>query len=588
MKKLFPKNATKLLSYFALGVMFLGMAAQTASAAILFQDDTFATIESDAIMLGSNDAGANNTAIQFGNDVTPSENGNIQWNIATNRFSVDHPVDVTGDLNTSNGMSVSGGQVNFSSAAGMRLRESSSPNTLAACTTTGEVIMNTTSKSLMVCTTTGAAGVAVWTAPAPAVPSGAADPGTCSVGDLFFNTTSVTLEVCTATNTWGTAGPQDLESVYNKDADKTLTTGGTNFTIAAGAGTVALNEATLNTTSTGATSLSAGAATSSAISLQATNAAGGITANWGTGGLNFSSSTGAFSLSGTGTSTVNATSGNLNLTTTTSGNVALLAAGAGKTITFADPNVTTPIKFSNTATALNGTFPAGAGILDALNSFTSTAAGDGASNVGVAAGLTNITGSDVQAALSSIDSQIGASSANNDVLTFSPQYPNYIIFRDGTNNSGTLVQDYDTTGGDYGSATDPRQQYYGWTTNNAALQDIDIKARFPLPADFVSTGNFTLRYLTKTGTAGNNKVDVTVSNATDLTGSAPTLCGTNAGNTSTTWGTATITAATINGNCTGVTALAAGKIVEIDVKLYAITTGTTFARAGTASLAYNN
>lgn len=570
MKKIFTKRALGLLT---LGLMLLGMLAQTASAAILFQDDTFADIESDAIRIGSNDAGANNTAVQFGNDPTASENGNIQWNIATNRFGVDHPVDVTGDLTTSNGMSVTGGQVNFSSAAGMRLRESSSPNTLAACTTLNEVIINTTSNSLMVCTTTGIAGVAVWTSPAPSVPTGTPNPATCSVGQLFFNTTSATLQVCTATNTWNTAGPQDFEAVYGYDADKTLTTGNGNFSIAAGTGTYNETAAASNITGSGAAS--------NAINLNASNAAGGITGTWGTGGLNFSSATGAFSVSGTGNSTVNATSGNLNLQTTTSGNVALTATGAGNSVTFADVNVSTPIKFSNTATALNATFPAGAGILDALNSFTSTASGDGASNVGVAAGLTNITGSDVQAALASIDSKIGSSAPNVDTLTFNPQYPDYIISRDGSNNNGTLVQDYDNSSGN-------NKQYYGWSSESASLSDIDLKFRFPLPSDFVSTGNFTLSYITGTATAANNKVDVTVSNATDLTTGAPTVCGTSTANTSTTWATATITAGTLNTGCTGGTALNAGDIIEVDVKLYDITGGTTFARASTAALAYSN
>lgn len=570
--------------------VFLFSFTGTASAAILFQDDTFADVESDAIKIGSNDAGAVNTAIQFGADSTGSENGNITWNIGTNTFGVDHSVAITGGLSAT-------GDVNFSASTQTRVRESSSPETLAACSTIGEIIVDTGDQVLEVCTGTGIAGVATWGYPtAGAINSGASNPGTCVVGDLFFNTTSSTLEVCSAANTWETAGPTDFEQVYAKDADKTLTTGGTNFTIAAGAGTVNLNEAVLNTTSTGATTLDAGSATADAIKLNASNAAGGITALWGTGGMNFSgpggilnfNATGAFNVSGTGGSTVQTTSGDLALKTNTSGSVVLTATGAGKSITFADVNVSTPIKFSNIATALDATFTAGDGILDAINSFTSTTAGKGASNVGVASGLTNITGSDVQAALASIDGQLGASSANNEDLTFHPQYPDAVIFRDGSSNNGTLVQDYDTTGADYGSVTDPRQQYYGWTSNKATLQDIDVKTRFPLPPDFVTIGNLTLRYLTGTATAANNKVDVSISNATDLTAAAPTLCGTAPANTSVTWGTATISSGTITTGCTGGTALGVGDIVEVDTKLYDITGGTTFARAGTLNLAYSN
>ncbi len=407
------------------------------------------------------------------------------------------------------------------------------------------------------------------------VATGATDPASCSTSAIFYNTTSNVLKVCTATDTWSIAGPQDLESVYARDEDKILNTSNGNLGLNTGTGNFDV------TTTTGKATITSGKAANNAIDIQASNAAGGINANWGTGGLNFSSASGAFSISGTGNSTVNATSGNLNLQTTTSGNVALTATGAGKTITFSDANVTTPVKFSNTATGLNATFPAGAGILDAINSLASTTAGEGASNVGVAAGLTNISGSDVQAALASIDSKIGTSGANVDTLTYNPQYPSYIVSRDGSNNNGTLDMDYD-------NSTGINKQYYEWTTSNASLSDIDVKSSFVLPADFVSTGNFTLAYQTGTATAANNKVDVTISNVTDLTAGAPTTCGASTANASTTWATATISAATLNTGCTGATALNAGDTVQIDVKFYDISGSTTFARASTASLAYNN
>lgn len=561
MKKIFSKNATKLLSSLALGAMLLGMVAQTASAAILFQDDTFADVESDAIKIGSNDAGAVNTSIQFGADSTASENGVMTWDITTNSFGLDHTLNVTGGLSAT-------GQVNFSSAAGMRLRESSSPNTLAACATLNEVIVNTSSNTLMICTTTGVAGVAVWTAPSPAVPTGTPNPATCSPGQLFFNTTSATLQVCTATNTWNTAGPQDFEAVYGYDADKVLTTGGGNFGITAGAGNIDL------TNTTGKTTITSAAAAADAIKLNASGASSGITANWGTGGLNFASTTGAFSISGTGASTMNATSGNLNLTTTTSGNIAMVSAG---NITFDDATLTAPLKITNTDTALNATFPAGAGILDALNSFTSTSVGSGASNVGVSGTLTNIgSPTDVQAALANINGLVGAGAPNVEDLTFAPQYPDNVIYRDGSNNNGTLVNDFDATN---------NQQYFRWSTNSAVQQDLNVKFRFPLPPDFVSTGDFTLGYRTGTVTTTDNKVDVTF---TDVTKSN-TVCGSSITNASANaWATATITAATLNAGCTGGTALAAGDIIEVDVKFFDRTGGTTFADAGIAKLVYSN
>lgn len=561
MKKIFSKNATKLLSSLALGAMLLGMVAQTASAAILFQDDTFADVESDAIKIGSNDAGAVNTSIQFGADSTASENGVMTWDITTNSFGLDHTLNVTGGLSAT-------GQVDFSSATGVRLRESSSPNTLAACATLNEVIVNTSSNTLMICTTTGVAGVAVWTAPSPAVPTGTPNPATCSPGQLFFNTTSATLQVCTATNTWNTAGPQDFEAVYGYDADKVLTTGGGNFGITAGAGNIDL------TNTTGKTTITSAAAAADAIELNASGASSGITANWGTGGLNFASTTGAFSISGTGASTMNATSGNLNLTTTTSGDIAMVSAG---NITFDDATLTAPLKITNTDTALNATFPVGAGILDALNSFTSTSVGSGASNVGVSGTLTNIgSPTDVQAALANINGLVGAGAPNVEDLTFAPQYPDNVIYRDGSNNNGTLVNDFDATN---------NQQYFRWSTNSAVQQDLNVKFRFPLPPDFVSTGDFTLGYRTGTVTTTDNKVDVTF---TDVTKSN-TVCGSSITNASANaWATATITAATLNAGCTGGTALAAGDIIEVDVKFFDRTGGTTFADAGIAKLVYSN
>lgn len=563
MKKMFSKNATKLLSSLALGAMLLGMVAQTASAAILFQDDTFADVESDAIKIGSNDAGAVNTSIQFGADSTASENGVMTWNISTNSFGLDHTLDITGGLSAT-------GQVNFSSATGMRLRESSSPNTLAACATLNEVIVNTSSNTLMICTTTGIAGVAVWTAPSPAVPTGTPNPATCSPGQLFFNTTSATLQVCTATNTWNTAGPQDFEAVYGYDADKILTTGGGNFGITAGAGNIDL------TNTTGKTTITSAAAAADAIELNASGASSGITANWGTGGLNFASTTGAFSISGTGASTMNATSGNLNLTTTTSGDIAMVSAG---NITFDDATLTAPLKITNTDTALNATFPVGAGILDALNSFTSTATGAGASNVGVEDAGLYFTGTTVEAALQELGAVSGANADNVEQLDFYPTYPDAVVFRDGSTNAGTLVADYDDTNDEH---------YYQWTSNNGTTQDIDVRFRFTLPADFADVNDFTFRFNTGTVTEADNDVEVSVYNATDETAGNPTLCGADTSNVSVAWATGTITEATLETGCTAGTVLSAGDVVEVAVKLMDNSGAADFARAGRLVLGYDN
>jgi len=621
MKNKNKKWLMKALTILTFTMTLVGLFHATALAAILFQDDTFMTVDSDNIMIDANNSiPAGNKSIQFGNSGT---NGTLTWTQTTSRFAIDHATDVTGGLTSDNVVDIGGtnGLTGNSPATSRNvLRKNSSPNTAvtgAACSALGEVIINTTANRLEVCTTIGAAGTAVWSAPTITLPQGGSDPLTCTPGDLFYRTDLAVLRVCTGVNTWGTAGPQDFESVYAKDADKTLTTGGTAFTIATGAGNFALtstgattlNGNTMGLTSTVGTTIQAGGTSSfstsagnlgltstagnlnmtgggagaAAVNLNASNAAGGITGTWGTGGMNFSgpggilnfNATGAFNVSGTGASTVQTTSGDLAVKTNTSGNVALAASGAGKSVTFADANVVTPIKFSNTATALNGTFTAGDGILDALNEFTSTTVGAGASNVGTSGTFTNFTPAtnDVQAALAAIDSKIGAGAANVEDLTFEPEYPDTVIYKDGTNNMGTLTSDWDSV---------TPEHFYQWTTTQASLQDIDLRFRYSLPPDFASTGNFTFRYRTQDAVNTNDKVDVTVYDVTDAA-----TCGSSLTNNGVAWATATITAATLNTGCAG---LSVGDIMEIRVHLSALKSAGTehWAQIGKINHLYNN
>lgn len=565
MKNIFNQCAKRLSSLLALGVMFLGMTVQPASAAILFQDDTFHDIESDAIRIGSNDAGAVNTAIQFGNDVTASENGNITWDITTNSFTVDHTVNVTGGLSAT-------GQVDFSGAAGTRLRESSSPNTLAACATLNEVIINTTSNRLEICTTTGAAGVAVWTAPSPSVPTGAANPGTCSVGQLFFNTTSSSLQVCTAANTWNTAGPQNFEEVYAWDSDDTLTTGGGNFTVATGGGNInnTLGAGEFDVTTTGLIDFNAGT-----FDVDTTGAAT-IDAN---GASNFTTTAGNLTLSTVTSGAVNVTGAdNVNVTSGAGDDITF---SSGDDITFDDAQLLAAIQLTNTATGFAATLTGG-GILDNINSFTSTAAGEGASNIGINDAGAYFTGTDVESALQELGAVSGANAPNNEVMFFYPEYPDTVIFRDGSANNGTLASDYDDTND---------QHYYRWTTNNAALQDIQTKFRFLLPADFTDVNDFTYNFKTTSTVAGDNNLEYRVYNATDETAGAPTLCGSDTTNTSAvadTWTSGTITEATLETGCTGATALNAGDVIEVDIKFFDNNGAADAAYAGFVALGYDN
>jgi len=159
-----------------------------ANAKLIFQDDSVGTYESETIKIGSNDAGANNTAIQFGTDSTGSENGNIAWNIGSNTFGVDHTVDITGGLSAT-------GQVNFSGSAGYRMREVANHLT-AACTTVNELVLNTTNSTIYKCTVVNNPGTWVSTSAAGSTP--------------------------------------DFEGVYTQDSGKDLVTGNAAFTITTG------------------------------------------------------------------------------------------------------------------------------------------------------------------------------------------------------------------------------------------------------------------------------------------------------------------------------------------------------------------
>lgn len=534
----------------------------TAQAAILFQDDTFHDIESEAILIDSNGTGADDTSIQFGNDAVGTENGTINWNVTTNTFEFDHEVDITGGL-------TSDGNVDFSSADQNLFRNDSDPNTNSACQALGEVIINTTTNRLEVCTTTGIAGVAVWSAPATTIPTGAADPGTCSVGELFFNTTLGELRVCTSTNTFETAGPQDFESVYGHDGDDTLTTSGGDFTVATGGGdqNFTLGAGEFDITSTGLLDFNAGSFDMDLTGGFAVDAVGASNVTTDSGSLTLSTTTSG-DVDVTGADDVNVTGGTNVDIASTAGDITLTA---GDDLFFDDAQLVAPVQLTDTATAIDATYGT-TGIIDALNSLASTATGAGASNVGVEDAGGYFTGTDVEAALQ----ELGAGSAQNyEVLNFSPEYPDAVLFADGTANRGRMDALYDSANAEH---------HYRWTSRNAALQDYDIRFRFPLPEDFTDVNDFTFRYRTGTAVVGSNRVDVTVNNDTD-----GATCGSSTSNTTANvWATGTIAEATLETGCTAGTALDAGDIVEVLIKLYDNSGAADFADIGVLALGYDN
>ncbi|MCK5603939.1 hypothetical protein KAR91_18775, partial [Candidatus Pacearchaeota archaeon] len=206
--------------------------------------------------------------------------------------------------------------------------------------------------------------------------------------------------------------------------------------------------------------------------------------------------------------------------------------------------------------------------------------GEGAALVGVEDAGTYFTATTVEGALQELGSTTGSNAANVDTLVYYPEYPDAVIFQDGTNNRGTLEALYDDTNDEH---------YYNWASNQGTTQDIDIRFRFPLPADFVATGDLTFNYRTGTITEADNDVEIYVYNATDETTGNPTLCASDVTNTSAnTWTTGIIAAATINTGCTGGTVLNAGDIVEIAIKLYDNTGTADFSDVGYLKLDYTN
>jgi len=210
----------------------------------------------------------------------------------------------------------------------------------------------------------------------------------------------------------------------------------------------------------------------------------------------------------------------------------------------------------------------------------SIANGEGASLIGVEDAGTYFTNTDVEAVLQEIGSSIGSGAANVETIVYYPEYPDSVIFQDGTNNKGTLLSDYDDTNDEH---------YYNWTTTQGSTQDLNIVMRFVLPADLASVGDFVFRYRTGTVTEADNDIEVYIYNVTNETTGDPTLCASDTTNGSANvWATETITAASITTGCTGGTALDAGDVVEIQVKFFDNNGAADFADMGYFIFNYTN
>jgi len=440
----------------------------------------------------------------------------------------------------------------------------------------------------------------------------------------------------------------DATGAFNLDSTASVSIGAagaaSDFTLAADGAADDLTIAVTGAFDSSVVLQSAGTGTD-AIDLNAT--AGGVTID----------AAGAFSADAVGASNVTTDSGNLTLSTSTSGdvhvtgatNVDLLSSSGDVTLTsaddiiFDDAQLSGLVQLTDSDSDWDGTF-AGDGIVDNINSFTSTASGEGASNVGVEDASSWFTGAEIETALNEIEALFGSTTsgtfaftednvlADNDAVyaaldkldlkwgdlanTANGEGASLVGIEDaGTYYTGTDVEaalqeigadlsnnyvdltfypeypdsvihaDGSTNKGLLESFYDTTEKtnYYTWTTLNPVVQDIEIRFQFVLPTDFAATGTFDYRFRTGTATEAENDLEVRLYR---ITPTVETLCASDvAGNVGTAWATVSIAAASIDAGCTGGTALAAGDTVEVRVKLF--TDNTASASADVAQLVWN-
>lgn len=96
----------------------------------------------------------------------------------------------------------------------------------------------------------------------------------------------------------------------------------------------------------------------------------------------------------------------------------------------------------------------------------------------------------------------GGAGSTTQTVYLVPEFAGGVLWADGTNNSGTMTSDYDSTN---------RYTYYSWTSTSATLQDYDIVVRSQIPSDYVSSfGNFKIRVYASSTNSANNNIQVSV------------------------------------------------------------------------------
>ncbi len=162
---------------------------------------------------------------------------------------------------------------------------------------------------------------------------------------------------------------------------------------------------------------------------------------------------------------------------------------------------------------------------------------------------------------------ISAAAGSGNYIYLSPEYDGATYAADGSANVGQMVLAYDSTN---------KENYYQWSSTNAALQDYDIVIRFRVPENFKrwKVTPIQFRYRTNAASTNDNKLTMTMldtaGNAVSLTGAADLA--------NTSWTTASITGPEASGVFTP------GSYATLLVKTFARTTNTGQAHAGYINL----
>ncbi len=150
-----------------------------------------------------------------------------------------------------------------------------------------------------------------------------------------------------------------------------------------------------------------------------------------------------------------------------------------------------------------------------------------------------------------------------------PEFPNFTLTADGSDNRGTMVSDHDATN---------NRNYYEWTTRRSGMQDYDLVVQWPIPEDFVSwqATPFSFDYVTNTATVTDNQIDLV--SILDTAGTAVALAGDTTDLAATAWTAAAVTGLEAGGTYT------AGEFITLTFKMQA--TEADFSRLGALQFNY--